>query len=70
MDNPKKVIASIKNKDFKQFNNNGKKISNIIIRNIEPSDNNIVITYDKITSDSISNFYADNYEHTASSKML
>ena len=70
VDNPKKVIASIKNKDFKQFNNNGKKISNIIIRKIKPSDNNIVITYDKITSDSISNFYADNYEHTASSKML
>lgn len=70
VENPKKVIASIKNKDFRRFNNNGKNISNIIIRKIEPSDSKIVITYDKITSDNISNFYADNYAHTASAKML
>jgi len=70
VDDPKKVIASIKNKDFRRFNNNGKNISNVIIRKIEPSDNKIVISYDKITSDGVSNFYADNYAYSAAGKML
>lgn len=70
VDNPKKVIARIKNKDFRRFNNNGKNISNVIIRKIEPSDNKIVISYDKITSDSVSNFYADDYAYSAAGKML
>jgi len=70
VDEPKKVIASIKNKDFRRFNNNGKNISNVIIRKIEPSDNKIVISYDKITSDGVSNFYADSYAYSAAAKML